>query len=53
MIRKLNSDIQERVPEVELSLLVICRPLRSLSSKQLNDKVQNDGEHNANYDEGH
>ena len=49
MIRKLNSDIQERVPEVELSLLVICRPLRSLSSKQPDDKVQNDGEHNADY----
>ncbi len=53
MIGKLNSDIQERVPEVELSLLVTCRLLRSLSSKQPNDKVQNDGEHNADYDEGH
>ena len=53
MIGKLNSDIQERAPELELSFLITCCSLRSPSSKQPDDKVQNDGEHNADYDEGY
>jgi len=28
-------------------------PLSHLSSKQAKDKIQNDGEHNANYDASH
>ena len=51
---KLNSDIQERASSFEArsSYYLVMPPLH-LSSEKAEDKIQNDGEHNANYDTGH
>jgi hypothetical protein len=51
---KLNSDIQERALRFEArSSYYVVMPLWHLSSEQTEDKIQNDGEHNANYDAGY